>query len=238
MRDLLKAIAKRYGYEILGPSRSYASERSRAALLRHEKINLVLDVGANEGQFAGDMRSFGYGGRIISFEPLSDAHAQLLRRAQADPVWTVADRMAIGSAMGSVEIHIAGNSWSSSVLNMLPAHLALAPESAFVGTETVPMNRLDDICTVSETDRVLLKIDVQGYERQVLEGASATVRKCQAVICEMSLIPLYEGQPYAIEIWEMLMKCGFEPWSLEPGKRDPANGRMSQVDGYFVRSLM
>jgi FkbM family methyltransferase len=235
IKKLVRSFAKLCGYEILGSSRAYATQRSMAGLLRQERINLVLDVGANTGQFAEELQAFGYRGRIISFEPLASAHAQLRSKAKAHPNWTIAERTAVGAETGAVEIHVSGNSVSSSILAMLPSHSEAEPESIYVGTETVPVNRLDDLYAPSQTDRVALKIDVQGYERQVLEGAPLLLGSCRAVIAEMSLVPLYERQVLAKDLWDLLAKQGFEPWSLEPGFRDPGSRRMLQVDGLFVR---
>jgi hypothetical protein len=99
----------------------------------------------------------------------------------------------------------------------------------------VPINRLDDICTLAPADRVLLKIDVQGYEKQVLDGAQRILATCRAVMLEMSLIPLYDGEVLAREMWGLLDAQGFDVWNLEPGFRHPQTGRMLQVDGCFVR---
>jgi hypothetical protein len=82
---------------------------------------------------------------------------------------------------------------------------------------------------------VFLKIDVQGYEKQVLDGAQHILRTCRGVISEMSLVPLYEGQLLARQIWDLLAEQGFEVWSLEPGFRHSGNGRMMQLDAVFVR---
>jgi FkbM family methyltransferase len=235
LRNQFKKILKRFGYEIHGPLGSFLAERSLLALLSQERINLVIDVGANTGQFATDLRASGYRGRIESFEPLASAHAHLLRRARGIPNWRVAARMAIGAAKGSVNINVAGNSVSSSVLGMLPSHSTAEPRSSYVGTESVPVNRLDDVCECSAQDRILLKMDVQGYEKQVLEGAPNIFGKCRAVLTEMSLLPLYEGQVLAFELWSLLTVNGFEPWAFEPGFRHPDTGRMLQVDGLFVR---
>jgi FkbM family methyltransferase len=237
LKGFAKSIAKRCGYEILGPSRAYATQRSLAGLLRQERIDLVLDVGANTGQFAGELREFGYDGRILSFEPLASAYAQLCSNAKGDPNWTIADRTAIGAEAGSAEIHVSAANASSSILDMLPSHSKAAPESIYVGTEKVPINRLDDLHAPSPADRVLLKIDVQGYERQVLEGATRILGSCRAVISEMSLVPLYEGQVLAKELSHLLEAHGFEPWSLEPIFRDPVTGRLLQFDGVFVRCM-
>lgn len=235
LKGLVTSFARRHGYEILGPQRSYATQRSLMGLLRQEQINLVLDVGANTGQFAEELRASGYKERIVSFEPLASIHAQLCSAAKGDQNWTIADRTAIGAATGTVEIHISKKSASSSILDMLPSHLEAEPESLYLGTESVPVNRLDDLCALSLHDRALLKIDVQGYERQVLEGAPRVVEACRAVVSEMSLLPLYEGQVMAKELWDLLASQGFEPWSLEPGFRDPVTSRMLQLDGVFVR---
>lgn len=235
LKRLVQSFAKRCGYEILGSRCAYAAHRSLAGLLRQEQINLVLDVGANKGQFAYELLSYGYRGRIVSFEPLSSAHALLRSNAERFPNWTVADRTAIGAERGSVEIHISGNSVSSSILDILPSHLEAAPRSIFIGSETVPVNRLDDLCALFPDDRALLKIDVQGYEKQVLEGASRVLSACRAVHVEMELLPLYEGQVLARELWDLLTAKGFEPWSLEPGFRNPVTFRMLQLDGVFIR---
>jgi hypothetical protein len=119
---------------------------------------------------------------------------------------------------------------------MLPAHSEAEPQSAYVETETVPLNRLDDLYSPTPADRVLLKIDVQGYEPQVIEGAANLLSTCRAVILELSLVPLYKGQLLAKDMWEILAARGFQPWSFEPGFRHPETGRMLQLDGIFVRN--
>ncbi len=236
LRELARSFAKRWGYEIYGPPRAYATQRSLAGLLRQEKINLVLDVGANLGQFVDELWAAGYTGQVVSFEPLASAHAQLVDKARRYPNWTIADRTAVGARTGAVDINISGNSVSSSVLPMLPSHSRAEPHSAYVGTETVPMHRLDDLYSLSATDRAVLKIDVQGYEKEVLQGATEVLASCRAVITEMSLVPLYESQVLARELWDFLVEQGFEAWSVEPGFRDPITGRLLQLDGIFVRA--
>jgi FkbM family methyltransferase len=236
LKNLVRNLAKRRGYEILGYPRAYAAQRSLRAVLDQQRINLVLDVGANEGQFVGELRSAGYRGRVTSFEPLSSAHARLRACAMHDSNWTVAERTAIGAAHGSMEIHISGNSYSSSILPMLSKHTEAVPASAYVGTEAVEVNRLDDLFTPSPSDRILLKVDVQGYEEYVLNGAPGILGCCRAIFIEMSLVPLYEGQILALALWNRLVSAGFEPWTLEAGFRHPESGRLLQIDGLFVRS--
>jgi len=235
IKNLIRAAVKKRGYEILGPDRSFAGERSLDSLLKSELITHVLDVGANEGQFAKELREGGYAGRITSFEPLPKAHAELLAVSAKDRSWNVAKRTAIGAEDSTVTIFVAGNSVSSSLLPMHDNHVKAAPESRYVGNEIVPLHRIDTLIKPTLGDRLLLKIDVQGYEIPVLDGATALLAACRAVKLEMSLTPLYEGQADPFELWQRLAMLGFEPWSFEPGFRDPTTQRMLQMDGVFVR---
>ena len=90
--------------------------------LRHSHIDLVIDIGANEGQFAKELRAGGYSGRIVSFEPLSAAHRRLLQESNRDSAWHVHPRCALGDRLGEIELNISGNSVSSSILPMLASH--------------------------------------------------------------------------------------------------------------------
>jgi FkbM family methyltransferase len=112
--------------------------------LRRLGIRIVLDVGANTGQFAKELRLHGYHETIISFEPLSEAHAKLEVAAHSDPLWKIAPRCAVGAKTGSVQINIAANSFSSSLLPMLDSHRDAAPGSRYVGSEQVEMIKLGE----------------------------------------------------------------------------------------------
>jgi FkbM family methyltransferase len=207
-----------------------------AALFSSLDIDLLIDIGANKGQYALSRRRGGYGGEILSFEPLRTAHAALLARAKDDPNWTVANRMALGNRSGEVEINVAGNSTSSSVLTMLDVHLAAAPHSRYISTEMVPLCRLDDVLGAAAKGRkIFLKLDVQGFERVVLEGAGQVLATALAVQLEMSLLPLYQGETLMPEMLQLLHTKGFEVWDLQPGFRDPVTGRLLQLDAVFTR---
>jgi FkbM family methyltransferase len=196
---------------------------------------MVLDVGANVGQFAQWTRKIGYKGRIVSFEPLSEAHRKLSKVAEQDLQWTVMPRMALGSSSGEIHINVARNSYSSSILPMLASHKQAAPDSAYIEAETATLNRLDDVCPPLQDARLLLKVDVQGYEKAVLDGAGSVLKNCRAIIVEMSLVPLYEGQSLAMELWDYLTTLGFQACDFSPEFRDPQSGRTLQMDGVFVR---
>lgn len=207
------------------------------AALRAFGIDLVIDIGANEGQFAKELRAGGYSGRIVSFEPLLTAHGRLLRESDGDSAWHVHPRCALGDRLGEIELNISGNSDSSSILPMLTSHTSAAPESAYVGHESVPLITLDSVAPpyLKNAQATFLKIDTQGYEWYVLDGAIATLSKIRGVQMELSLIPLYEGQRLWRESIERLESEGFVMWALEPVFVDPATGRTLQFDGVFYR---
>lgn len=237
-KQVIKAIARKVGVEVTRYD-PLASDHGRlAALLASHKIDLVLDVGANVGQFGEWLRTAGYRGRIVSFEPMSAARTELLRKSSRDPLWDVAERSAIGDHEGEVDIHIAGNSVSSSILPMLSAHADAAPESAYVGTEKTKLSTLDAAAApyVKPDSVVFLKIDTQGYEDRVLRGATELLKRLTGLQLEMSLVPLYEGQQTFDELRAHLGRYDFEIWSLAPAFIDPHNGRVLQVDTTFFRS--
>lgn len=207
-------------------------------LLNHFAVECVIDVGANDGGFASNIRRLGYAGRIVSFEPLSAPFEVLAARAAKDPVWE-AVHAAAGDQDGEIVINVAGNAGaSSSVLPMLDAHAAAAPESRYVGTEVVPQRRLDSVLPdfrVSRQRPAFLKLDVQGYEAAVLDGAK-DLFGAGAIIglqMELSLVPLYAGAINYQEGLERAEAFGMSLMGLIPGFSEPCSGRLLQADAVF-----
>jgi hypothetical protein len=139
--------------------------------------------------------------------------------------------------MCTEEIHIAGNSVSSSVLPMLESHSSAAVGSAYVDSEHVPIARLDSSASryLTPESKLFIKIDTQGYEWQVLDGASETLKLANGVLCELSLITLYDGQRLWRDIIERLEAQGFMLWALQKGFTDPRTGQSLQMDGIFLK---
>lgn len=208
-----------------------------AAFLQKFEVDTVLDVGANIGQFASELREAGFNRRIISFEPLSSAHSELEAKAATDPSWFIHPRTALGDHDGTVAINVSGNSVSSSILNMKPAHSDAARTSGYVGTDTAPLCRLDSVVPAYLTagSRVFLKVDTQGFEWQVLDGAQELLSRVVGVLLEVSLVELYDGQKLWKPILDRMLASGFEIWSIDRGFTDPRDGRTLQCDIVFVR---
>jgi FkbM family methyltransferase len=232
-----KALASS-GYRLQRVVASNDHATQLALALRRFAIDVVFDVGANQGQFACGLRRAGYSGRIVSFEPLPDAHAILSSTAARDADWLVHPPTAIGDFDGEIAINVAGNSVSSSVLPMLDAHAQAARSSVYVAALKVPITRLDTVLQryLGANDRAFMKIDTQGFEKQVLDGAVETLRHMRGVHCEMSIIELYEGQQLWKDMLSRLEGAGFCLWCLQEGFTDERDGRSLQFDAVLFRT--
>lgn len=208
----------------------------RVNFLRQREINLVLDVGANLGQYGFDLRRGGYAGKIVSFEPLPETYGGLTGATASDPQWRCFP-FALGDASGPSTFNVAGNTDSSSLLRMLDRHKDAAPHSAVVRSVTVEVRKLDEVAPelFGSEDRVMLKLDVQGFEDRVLRGAATTLERVDAIECELSIVPLYAGQSLLPEMLTKLDSLGFDLVWLEQGFVDVRNGHLLQVDGIFLR---
>lgn len=237
MKKILRNLAKNFGLEVhrLNSATSYSTQIFSACNKVH--ANIVFDVGANIGQFAQDLRAVGFAGKIISFEPLTSAYPKLVLAAKRDCSWFIHPRTAIGDVNGEIDINISGNLVSSSILPMMPMHSSAALDSVYVSKERTPITRLDSIADqyLSNDSRLFLKIDTQGYEWHVLDGATNTLMLTHCILIEISLVPLYEGQRLWDDVLDRMKSLGFTLWAIQRGFTDPASGRTLQLDVIFLR---
>jgi FkbM family methyltransferase len=236
LKRAMRAALRRAGVEVVARRpRNYPRLR-RPFLITDEEITLVLDVGANRGQWATEIRAGGYRGRIVSFEPGREAFQQLERAAADDPEWETR-QVAIGDHAGNATLHLTGNSVSSSLLALSERQVATDPRSAVVGEETVDVVRLDGMNDlVHPNDRILLKADVEGGELAVLEGAGTLLAQVRLLELELSAVPLREGQPLLGEIVHWCDREGFALTGIEVSFRDRATGDLLSANGFFRRT--
>lgn len=209
----------------------------RTRLLTDRGINLVLDVGANSGQFAQSMRSeYNYAGRIISFEPLNDAFAALKETSANDPSWLCLN-LALGDKNAQGRINVSANSYSSSLLDAVDHAIELEPSIGYVADQEITIRRLDGLLgeLTLPDDKIYLKIDTQGYETQVLNGALGVLDRFELIQLETSLIPVYHGEPLIGDVIKYLDYLSFRIVSIEPGWHDLKTGELLQTDLIFAR---
>lgn len=234
----LRLAVRHLGLEVNRYNRLTSQSARIVSLLQHHNIDLVLDVGANDGGYGKDLRQAGFAEAILSFEPLIEPHVRLISTAAKYQNWHVASRMALGAEDGEVEINVAGNSTSSSIMAMEKLHSDAAPTSQYVSKQTTLVKRLDGIDheLMKSCSRKFLKIDTQGYEKNVLDGSINLLPVIRGIQIEMSLVPLYQGQSLYGELMQRLGAAGFDLWNVVPGFSDPKSGRLLQMDGIFFRS--
>jgi len=235
---ITKGIFQKFGILIRKYNPHTSEDLRRIKLLEHNQIDLVFDIGANQGQYALGIMSAGYTKRIISFEPLSEVYKQLMANNKGYSNWTLAPRCAVGEKKEEIEINISANSVSSTLLNMLDTHFEGAPESKIIGKEKVMVYPLDEIGKpyIQTEKNIFIKIDVQGFEQQVLKGATELIERAKGIEIEISLVPLYEGQKWLLsEAIAFMEQRGFYLKSIVPAFTDHKTGNVLQCNGIFFK---
>lgn len=236
-RNNLKFFLRNFGLDINRYNINESDDSRLGYFLKSKKIDSVFDVGANEGQYATHLRRIGYSKNIVSFEPMQNAYKVLKLKSIKDGNWT-AYNFGIGEKEKEVELNISENSYSSSVLQILPTHVEAAPQSKYISKEMISIKRLDSLheINIDKFNKIFLKIDTQGYEEQALMGAEKILSKVEGIQMELSLQPLYKGQSTFTELYEKIKKLNFSLWDLRTGFKNIKTGQIYQVDGIFFKN--
>ena len=145
--------------------------------------------------------------------------------------------MALGDTEGKIELRRNRSSLASSVRPLAVGHKEAFPHATELETVTVPLNTLDSIFADREiASPSLLKIDVQGYEREVLLGAKETLARLDYALIETSFKPMYEGEALFLTIVEMMAQFGFRFLRPVGWLPNPQTGEIVQADALFVRT--
>jgi FkbM family methyltransferase len=234
----LRKIVRRFGLDVHRFNPFSSDEYRLNHMLSSHGVNLVLDVGANRGQYATFLRDAGYRNRIVSFEPQADMHSLLVRASSNDPEWTIAHRVALGASRSTVKINLSRNRAATSLLTPLNRLSNLDPDSTdFIGAESVQIVPLDEAASlyISGSERMFLKLDVQGFEGPVLDGAVEVVGRAVGLQVEMTFVALYDGQALFEDLYRRVTAAGFTLWTILQGFCDMSSGRSHQCDFVFFR---
>lgn len=189
------------------PSSKSRLNTTRKSTLTHFNIQHVLDVGANKGQYAQEIRSLGFKGQIHSFEPTS-YYEHLLKASEGDNHWQTY-RFGFGATSGKLEMYIASNDGESSSLLKPKNIMAQGFGISFEKTEEVEIKTLKEFLDLNFFSDIYLKIDTQGNEMNVLLGLSDKINQVSVIEFESALISLYEGETGHYEIAQYLISHGF-----------------------------
>ena len=229
IENFIKKILRIFGLEIKRLSKNIHP------LVSH-KIDLLIDIGANTGQYSLIARKIGYKNEIISFEPLEDAYNKLLKNSKNDPLWTIQKRCGIGNEIGKKIINVSKNSYSSSLLDISLEHVKVAKESKYIDKEEIDIITLDSFFDENQigANRIFLKIDTQGYEDKVLDGFSKNISRIYAVQIELSTVELYENQKLYSYFVKYFTENNFFLWNIERGFSNTKTGQNLQFEAIFI----
>lgn len=233
---MIKRLLQKVGLEVKLYNFLNAEEPLLKKLIKDFNIQTVIDVGANEGQYAESLLKNKYKGKIYSFEPISKPWEVLQKKAVGISQWKPVN-YAIGSKDDVVSINVSENIVSSSIYKVAQKSLDAEPATRIVREEKIRVTTIDNFFVGENSLQggIMLKLDVQGYELEGLKGAMASLQKIKIVQVELSFVPIYEGAPLCVDVISFLQNQGFELFTLIPGFKDRNTGRLLQADGVFLR---
>jgi FkbM family methyltransferase len=221
------------GKDIVPFNYTFSSLKRNLCSLETNNITKVIDIGANMGNYAKDLIDYGFAGDIISFEPIASLHKRLGEISKSHLNWIIGPRCALGASSAMANLNITNNLSSSSLLRSVEE----TELTRVCRKESVQTFRLDQVLLpfIKPEDRLFLKIDVQGYEEQVIAGAQGILENVFGMQIELSLCPQYEGQSLYRSFLDLLKEAGYDLWSIDPVLVEES-GRMLQCDAVFYKS--
>lgn len=232
----VRRLARSLGYELLPLAKARDPIRRLVNLLERRSVELVVDGGANEGQYVRQLRAAGWRGSVLSIEPIPELHARLVRQAARDPAWRIGPPVALGAASGRARLEVSAESDMSSLLPRSARLDQISPSSRPCRTIEVPVRRLDELAELQTEPpkRLFVKLDLQGSEAAALDGLSGLLPRIVGLQLELALVPLYVGEIGWRQMIDRLAGLGYVPWLFLPGYVDPKSGRELQMDGVFL----
>lgn len=204
-----------------------------AAVDFREDTAAVFDVGASRGQFALFALHRFPSAHVTCFEPLPDA-TQVLERVLPQERVSI-HPVALGAERSERDLHVSALDDSSSLLPIGSRQLLAFPGTEETRTQRVAVGLLRDYLNPEMSGSTLIKIDVQGFELAVLEGAGDALAQVDEIYVECSFVELYTGQPLIGEVVSRLREAAFELAGVY-GVVRARNGTCLQADCLFRRA--
>lgn len=239
--NTFKKLTRFFGLEILKIQKHQATIESHlTTLFRHLDIDLVLDVGANNGGYGKMLRQMGYKGLIVSFEPVADCFKALEQASAGDDRW-VCHNFALGSRQEELTIHVPSSSDFSSFLEVSDkAREIWSEDFSRVTSQKVQVKTLDQVFPdiLSHADsrqNIFLKMDTQGFDLEVFKGSAQSLNRISALQSEVSVFPIYDHMPDYMEALKIYREKGFEITGLYPVSRNQETLMVVEFDCVMIK---
>ncbi len=203
---------------------------------RSIKPETIIDIGANRGMFVKCANCIFPEATIYAFEPLKEPYHELCKLKKKIPKLECYN-IAIGEKSEEITIYKNNYDYSSSLLEMNDLHKNAFPYTAELTMEKVEVKTLDNVLSGKNLEKpILMKIDVQGYEKFVLNGSQETLKHVNYVICELSFFELYKGQALFNDVYNMFIEYGFNFFGQLGELRHPETDQTLQIDAFFIKN--
>jgi FkbM family methyltransferase len=226
----IKRVLERYGLDLrFAPT--------LGSFLRSRNVDVVIDVGANEGQFAIGLRKMGYNGTIASFEPVRSVFQALSKSAANDRNWKVR-QLALGDANGVAEIQVSEFTVFSSIMQQTTFGRDFHSGAKPVRCESIAIARLDTIFPEIAGQNTFLKIDTQGFEKKVIDGAESCLARLVGIQLELPVVHLYNDTWRLSEAIAFMQDKGFILSQVRPTNFMHADPSLVEIDCVFRRATL
>ncbi len=231
MRHPLRRIVNKFGIDIT----KHRNQRDSFDGISSYGIKTVIDIGADIGQFAKEAREKIPQAQIYSFEPLSQTYKDLVRNMSEDTQWK-SFNYGLGSQNQEMKITLNPHSPSSSLLEKSEFMEKVFPHTQGGSIETIKVRTLDSMAQdIKIEGPLLVKLDVQGYESEVIKGGVQIISKARVILIETSFFALYKQQPLFDDIYNTLRSLGFSYHGSLQTKRNPKTGENLFEDAIFIK---
>jgi FkbM family methyltransferase len=224
LRHFLRGLLNRAGFDLVRTSNQHASYQDHLLnVLDRYKIDCIIDVGANTGQFGTGLRQLGFAGWIVSFEPVQAVFRELQEHAALDSRW-LCHPLALGDCAQTKSINVYSSSMFSSFLDANDYAQGIWKSLREASKEQVEVRRLDEMFSelkqATGARNFMLKLDTQGFDRNAFAGAAGCVDEIRVLQSELSLIAVYSGMQNVYDTLNDFHRQGFFISGMYPINRD------------------
>jgi len=224
MKKLIRNALNKCGFDVIRTKNSHDNlTKHLSNVLLSRNIDCVFDVGANSGQYGLFLRELGYKGYIISFEPVSSVFKLLKKNSENDDKW-LCYNYALGDKNEEKILNVYKSTVFSSFLTANDYSKSIWHSLEDVTPDTVKVFRLDDVWDdltgKLACKNYMLKLDTQGFDKFVFDGAHTCLKDISVLQSELSLIPVYEGMLEVYDILKEFNNSNFFISGMYPINRD------------------
>ena len=232
----MRRLLRKFGYELVKTKKDPNLDTFLRNYFKRVHVDVVIDIGANIGQFGKKLRSLGYRGEIYSFEPVSESYRRLLKNSKNDLNW-FAFNYGFAEESGDAIINVSRSSDFSSILDTNDFGTDFfSKKMSRQGTENIKLRRFDSFYSEQnfQDQSLLMKLDTQGYDLSVLRGSVNSLSAIGAILTETAFIPIYSGMPLFDDIRSFVEKYDFKLSFMFPVSKN-AKGQIIETDSFFTK---